>query len=64
MADQHAQSAHQKPDKDDQNMQAIDENVKKAHTEAEKDIDKDADMQPDATDDFDEGELARLEGEN
>lgn len=43
-----------------------DEKVKKAHELAEKDIESDPDlnMEPKPGDDLDEGELARLEGED
>lgn len=41
-------------------------NTEAAHQEAEKDIERDPDlpMQPNKEDDLDEGELARLEGED
>lgn len=38
--------------------------VAKAHEQAEQDIENDPDLQPDPTADLDEGELARLEGED
>ena len=40
------------------------ETVTLAHEQAEKDIEKDPDFQPDPAADLDEGELARLEGED
>lgn len=39
-------------------------NVNQAHEEAENDIENDPDFQDDPTVDLDEGELARLEGED
>ncbi|MEO8763618.1 MAG: hypothetical protein ABI416_04995 [Ginsengibacter sp.] len=41
------------------------EHIEAAHKEAEKDIGQDPDLssEPDPADDLDEGELARLEGE-
>lgn len=41
-------------------------NTELAHTEADKDIEQDPDLAPDPRmeDDLDEGELARLEGED
>ena len=40
------------------------ETVAQAHEQADKDIEKDPDFQPDPAADLDEGELARLEGED
>jgi hypothetical protein len=40
------------------------ETITQAHEQAEKDIEKDPDFQPDPAADLDEGELARLEGED
>jgi hypothetical protein len=40
------------------------ETVAEAHEQADKDIEKDPDFQPDPAADLDEGELARLEGED
>ena len=53
-------SSHNKSDQQKEN-----ENVAAAHKEAEKDIEQDPDLtsKPDPTADLDEGELARLEGE-
>jgi hypothetical protein len=56
---------HQNKADDKQNSQTeIDETVAKAYEEAEKDIEQDLDFQPDPTTDLDEGEIARLEGED
>jgi hypothetical protein len=41
-----------------------DNDVIKAHNQAEEDIENDPDLKEDDTDDLDEGELARLEGED
>lgn len=51
--------------KDKEKSQSPDENVVKAHEEAEKDIKKDPDLtpKPDPGTDLDEGELAKLEGQ-
>jgi hypothetical protein len=51
-----------KDKKDPQND--TEKTVTQAHEQAEKDIEKDPDLQPDPTADLDEGELARLEGED
>jgi hypothetical protein len=50
--------------KDDQ--QKENQNISTAHKEADKDIERDPDLssKPSLTDDLDEGELARLEGED
>jgi len=40
------------------------ETVAQAHEQADKDIEKDPDFQTDPAADLDEGELARLEGED
>lgn len=42
----------------------LEETLVNKHEEAEKDIEKDPDFKNDPTDDLDEGELARLEGED
>ena len=42
----------------------VEESVAKAHEEAEKDIEQDPGFQPDPAADLDEGEIARLEGED
>jgi hypothetical protein len=42
----------------------VEESVIKAHEEAEKDIEQDPDFQLDPAADLDEGEIARLEGED
>jgi len=47
------------------NQQKEKENILAAHTEADKDIEQDPDLskKPGPADDLDEGELAKLEGE-
>ena len=48
------------------NMQNVNEKAVAAHEQADKDIEKDPDLatKPNPEDDLDEGELARLEGED
>jgi hypothetical protein len=55
-----SKSAHNKTDQQKEN-----ESIIAAHKEADKDMELDADLspKPEAADDLDEGELARLEGE-
>ncbi|MDQ6845803.1 MAG: hypothetical protein M3Z92_15910 [Bacteroidota bacterium] len=50
----------------DQKTTPKDEHVKEAYEQAEKDIGKDPELntEPEPGDDLDEGELARLEGED
>lgn len=55
------------PDKNSKQKEFLDkEHVTEAHEQAEKDIDMDPDLnlKPERGDDLDEGELARLEGED
>lgn len=42
----------------------LEKSITQAHDEAEKDIENDPDLQTDPTDDLDEGELARSDGED
>ena len=55
-----SKSAHDKTDQQKEN-----ESIIAAHKEANKDMELDTDLspKPEAADDLDEGELARLEGE-
>lgn len=55
-----SKSSHNKSDQQKEN-----ENIAAAHKEADKDIEQDPDLtsKPDSAADLDEGELARLEGE-
>jgi hypothetical protein len=55
-----SKSSHTKSDQQKEN-----ENISAAHKEADKDIEQDPDLskKPGPRDDLDEGELARLEGE-
>ena len=60
MQDTNSKSKHIKSDQEKEN-----ENIVAAHQTADKDIEQDPDLSPtpEPADDLDEGELARLEGE-
>lgn len=60
------QSIDKKSPDNKNDQQKENENISVAHKEADKDIEQDADLseKPEPGDDLDEGELARLEGED
>ncbi len=60
------QNAEDKSTDKNDDLQQQNKNIAAAHKEADKDIDHDPDLssEPSPGDDLDEGELARLEGED
>ena len=65
MQDTNTNTAELNTDKDKKDLHSdTDKIITQAHEQAEKDIEKDPELQPDPTADLDEGELARLEGED
>jgi hypothetical protein len=59
------QNTDKKPSHHKSDQQKENENIAAAHKEADKDMEQDPDLSstPNPEDDLDEGELARLEGE-
>ena len=59
------QNTNKKPSGNKSDQQKENENISAAHKQADKDIEQDPDLstKPEPGDDLDEGELARLEGE-